>query len=94
MVAEVLGGSLASIPSSAFESETMRRLMNISLLTPAPRLSGWSEEADIDVRKIEREANATDVTAVFNWWVAVVWLDIKFNRRDINQEKSQPKMCE
>ena len=70
MVANVLGGSLASIPSKALESETMRRLPNLSSATGS---ADFAVEADKNVRNNGRPTNATDITAVFNWWVAVIW---------------------
>lgn len=75
MVARVLGGSLASIPSKALDSDTMRRLTNSS---SASRSADLTAEADKDVRNNGRPTNATDITAVFNWWVAVIWT----NRKD------------
>lgn len=63
MVAKVLGGSLASIPSNALDNEIDRRSMN----TSAPARSSDFAEVDKDVRNSDRPANATDVTAVFNW---------------------------
>lgn len=71
IVAKVLGGSLASIPSSAFDNEIMRRAMNVS--SPPSKSADLTELLDRDVKKRERPANATDITAVFNWCVAVSW---------------------
>lgn len=70
IVARVLGGSLASIPSNAFDNDIIRRLMNVS--SAPPRSTGSTEPLDRDVKKRERPANATDITAVFSWWVAVI----------------------
>lgn len=79
MVAKVLGGSLASMPSNALVNEIDRRSMN----TSAPARSSDFPEADKDVRNNDRPANAIDVTAVFNWWVAVIWLDTKFGKKKL-----------
>lgn len=72
MVANVFGGSLASMPSSALDNETTIRSMNAPSLPPIS--TGFKEEADRDVKNSERPTNATDITAVFNWCVAVIWL--------------------
>ena len=69
MVAKVLGGSLASMPSSALDNEIIKRSMNPSA---PPTSFGFTREDDKDVRNSDRPANATDVTAAFNWWVAVI----------------------
>lgn len=67
-VAKVLGGSLASMPSNALDNEIIKRSRKVSSLPP----KSTSFEVDKDVRNNERPANATDMTAVFNWWVAVI----------------------
>lgn len=69
IVAKVLGGSFASIPSNALDSETTRRSMNSS---PLPGSTGFTAELDRDERNNERPTNATDITAICNWWVAVI----------------------
>jgi hypothetical protein len=69
MVANVLGGSLASIPSKAFDNEIVRRSTYAS--SPPPQ-SSCLPILERDVRHRERPAYATDITAVFNWWVAVI----------------------
>jgi hypothetical protein len=69
MVANVLGGSLASIPSKALDSEIVKRSTYAS--SPPPQSSCFPR-VERDVRHRERPANATDITAVFNWWVAVI----------------------
>ena len=66
MVAKVLGGSLASIPSNTLDNETIKRSVNSS------PLSTDSTEVDWEVRNSERPTNATDITAIFSWWVAVI----------------------
>jgi hypothetical protein len=90
MVAKVLGGSLASIPSNALDNETIRRLMNTF---PPPRWTGFIEEDDRDVRSSERPTNAVDITTISNWWVAVIWLDTKYGKSEVNQmqKKEQDK---
>lgn len=70
IVANVFGGSLASMPSSALDNETTTRSMNAP--SPSPRSTGFKEDADRDVKNSERPTNATDITAIFNWWVAVI----------------------
>lgn len=70
MVAKVLGGSLASIPANAFDNDIIRSSMKAT--SPPPRSAGCTEEVDREVRNSERPAKATDVTAVFNWCVAVI----------------------
>lgn len=63
IVAMVLGGSFASIPSNALDSEIIR----ISVKTSAPLASSvFIDESDRGERNNDRPANATDVTAVFN----------------------------
>jgi len=47
MVAKVLGGSLASMPSNALDNETPTRSTNVS--SPPPRSTGFMEHADRDV---------------------------------------------
>lgn len=63
MVARVLGGSLASIPSSALDNESIKS--SIKSLSPS-RSTAFTAEADRDVRNSERPTNATDITAIFN----------------------------
>lgn len=63
IVAKVLGGSLASIPSNALDNDIIR----ISLKTSKPLIpSVFMDESDKGERNNERPANATEVTAVFN----------------------------
>ena len=86
IVAKVFGGSLASIPSNALDNETIRRLMN----TIPP--SGWTEfieEDDKDMSSSERPTYAMDTTATSNWWVAVIWLDIKYGKPEVNWTKKK-----
>jgi len=70
IVAKVLGGSLASIPSNAFDREIPIRSRNILSSTSPPRSCDLA--VDMEDCRIDRPANATDIIAVFNWWVAVV----------------------
>lgn len=69
IVAKVLGGSLASIPSNALDREIPIRSRNTlsSISPPSSCLA-----VDMEDCRIDRPANATDIIAVFNWWVAVV----------------------
>lgn len=63
IVAKVLGGSLASIPSNALDNEIIR----ISLNTSKPLVSSvFIDKSDKGERNNDRPANATDITAVFN----------------------------
>lgn len=57
------------MPSNALDKETAISFMNLS--------TGFDEDVDRDVKSKERPTNATDMTAIFNWWVAVVWVDKK-----------------
>jgi hypothetical protein len=66
IVAIVLGGSLASMPSNAFDREATIRSLNESILLSSNR------DEDKEQRRRARPEYATDVTAFFNWWVAVV----------------------
>lgn len=63
IVAKVLGGSLASIPSNALDKEIIIRSTSES---ERSTMSKAMDEADI-VRRRDRPAYATDVTALFNW---------------------------
>lgn len=63
IVAKVLGGSLASIPSNALDKEIIIRSTSES---ERSTMSKAMDEADI-VRSSDRPAYATDVTALFNW---------------------------
>lgn len=72
IVAKVLGGSLASIPSNALDNETMSNSMNSSPDSPLSTSIGFTVEVDKDWRNSERPTNATDITATCNWWVAVI----------------------
>jgi hypothetical protein len=88
MVAKVLGGSLASIPSNALDNETIKRSVNMS----PPSISTGSTGADREVRNSERPTNATDIKAIFSWWVAVIWLDIKVSEIEVNfLKQAKPK---
>ena len=60
MVARVLGGSLASIPSKAFVSDIIKRSRNMSASSVS------IDEEDKDMKNSDRPEKATDVTAVFN----------------------------
>jgi hypothetical protein len=61
IVAIVLGGSLASMPSNAFEREVTIRSLNESMTLLS---SDWDEHKEH--RRRARPENATDVTAFFN----------------------------
>jgi len=61
IVATVLGGSLASMPSNAFEREVAIRSLNESTTLLS---SDWDEHKEH--RRRARPENATDVTAFFN----------------------------
>lgn len=76
MVAKVFGGSLASIPSNALDRDTIRRSMRASAVSRS--LVCWA--AETEERSRARPAYATDVTAVFSWWVAVICSKKKENQ--------------
>lgn len=69
MVAKLFGGSLASMPNRAFDNEMTKR--SIHELGPSES-SDLSTADERDVKNKDRPAYATDVIAVFNWWVAVI----------------------
>lgn len=63
IVARVLGGSLASIPSKALVSDIIRRSLNMSAsLTSSVSI----DDEDKDIKNSDLPEKATDVTAVFN----------------------------
>lgn len=63
MVAKVLGGSLASIPSNALDKEIIRRSTNELAPLTSARFTERSLRLAINS---DRPANATDATALFN----------------------------
>lgn len=69
MVANVLGGSLASIPSKALDKEIISRSAYES--DPLTLVESIGK-ADKEVKNRDLPANAIDVTALFNWCVAVI----------------------
>lgn len=80
MVARVLGGSLASMPSNELDKELNIRLANTSAFS---RVSKTGEESPKEERQRARPAKATEQTAVFSWCVAVVW-NISKNSSRVN----------
>lgn len=69
IVAKVFGGSLASIPSKALLNEIIKRSAYES--DPLAIVDSMGM-VDKDVKNNDLPTNAMDVTAVFNWWVAVI----------------------
>lgn len=69
MLAKVLGGSFASMPSNALDNDSTKRSIKDSSLLLS---SSFTVEDDREVRNKARPAYATDVTADFSWCVAVI----------------------